>query len=152
MNERCPSQNLDFIERWSQSQCVSHHKTLKRPIHVLDLVFFPPFSSWRQTVLTTQNGHSQLNKCGSGEIMSKAFSSWKVKKRPKPELLSFNHNKGNSHLAQPYLPIITVSMPLFELLVGPSRTQLQAHLTDVHHERRSRKVFFFFSFCANNMR
>lgn len=67
------------------------------------------------------------------------------KEEPQPEAMFISHTtkKGAASRLQ-LIVIITGSAPLFELMVGPSRTQLLDHLTDVHHERRSSKPAFLF--------
>lgn len=65
------------------------------------------------------------------------LSTWKANKRPdwsgvhKPQNQNGNIEQDSTHGYYQW------QQAVFELMVGPSRTQLQGHLTDVHHERRS---------------
>lgn len=75
----------------------------------------------------------------------------KSKEKASPEAVCMSHKTKKGIESRTHLiVIVTVSTTLFELMVGPSRAQLQGHLTDVHHERRSNTIFFFF-FAKNTL-
>lgn len=75
----------------------------------------------------------------------------KSKEKASPEAVCMSHKTKKGIESRTHLiVIVTVSTTLFELMVGPSRAQLQGHLTDVHHERRSNTIFFFL-FCKEHV-
>lgn len=97
-------------------------------------------------MILSQCSREAPNKCSSiflkGEVWFKVHYL-ETKHKIQLRLVCINHKTKKGIVRRAHVIILIAdSMPVFELIVGPSRTQLQGHLTDVHHERRSKRGFF----------